>query len=505
MTSSNKMRANAAAAVLAGLVLRVYLVLKFPVTDTGDAPFYIELAWNWLKNGVYGFPVYGRLTPVDMRVPGYPAFLAAVFAFAGQSTRAVMLAQVVVDLATCFMIALIAARLAPLASRRRVALAGLWLAALCPFTANYTAVVLTETLVIFLTALAILVLMQTDIGGSAISGSVVARQARGFFGNPWFLAGIVVGFGTLVRPETPLLLFAAGLVLVAKWWRPADWSKLLRANLLMALGLLIPLIPWAARNWRTLHDVQFLAPRYSELPGEYTPLGFSAWTDTWMWRFRDVYLTQWKVNEEEIEIDQLPAYAFDSQDEKERVVDLIDEYNEALTIDPQSRSGISRNRTGAHRAPPAAHLRESSAASHSHAMVRAAPGTAAFVRPSLAVARRVAGRSAGLSDYARADHCQRNLYRSGTRRVLARATASRVGAADSVLCDSYVVLREIRGYPGTTLRAGMLSGGHRAGGAGFCVTRIVFRKNLLPSGLPVLTKAGRPETPLCRARDSLFS
>ncbi|MGA7623630.1 MAG: hypothetical protein WB630_18275 [Candidatus Acidiferrales bacterium] len=351
MTSSNKMRANAAAAVLAGLVLRVYLVLKFPVTDTGDAPFYIELAWNWLKNGVYGFPVYGRLTPVDMRVPGYPAFLAAVFAFAGQSTRAVMLAQVVVDLATCFMIALIAARLAPLASRRRVALAGLWLGALCPFTANYTAVVLTETLVIFLTALAILVLMQTDIGGSAISGSVVARQARGFFGNPWFLAGIVVGFGTLVRPETPLLLFAAGLVLVAKWWRPADWSKLLRANLLMALGLLIPLIPWAARNWRTLHDVQFLAPRYSELPGEYTPLGFSAWTDTWMWRFRDVYLTQWKVNEEEIEIDQLPAYAFDSQDEKERVVDLIDEYNEALTIDPSLDQGfreIALERTARH-------------------------------------------------------------------------------------------------------------------------------------------------------------
>ncbi|MGC1636443.1 MAG: hypothetical protein WA744_13395 [Candidatus Acidiferrales bacterium] len=136
MTPGLKMRANVVAAVLAGLALRVYLVLKFPVTDTGDAPFYIELAWNWLKNGVYGFTVNGRLTPVDMRVPGYPAFLAAVFAFAGQSTRAAMLAQVVVDLATCFVVALIAARLAPVPSRRRVAIAGLWLAALCPFTAN---------------------------------------------------------------------------------------------------------------------------------------------------------------------------------------------------------------------------------------------------------------------------------------------------------------------------------------------------------------------------------
>jgi 4-amino-4-deoxy-L-arabinose transferase-like glycosyltransferase len=345
MTPTNKMRANVAAAVCAGLALRVYLVLKFPVTDTGDGPFYIELAWNWLKNGVYGFAVHGQLTAVDMRVPGYPAFLAAVFAFAGQSPRAVMLAQVVVDLATCFVIALLAARLAPENSRRRVALAGLWLAALCPFTANYTAVVLTETLVIFLTALAILVLLQTEVGGAQ-----VARDGS-FLANPWLLAGIVVGFGTLVRPETPLVLFAAGLVLLAKWWRPADWMKLVRAGLMMGLGLLLPLVPWAARNWNTLHDVQFLAPRYSELPGEYTPLGFTAWTNTWMWRFRDVYLTQWKVNEEEIAIDQLPPYAFDSQDEKERMADLLDEYNEALTIDPpldQEFREIARERTERH-------------------------------------------------------------------------------------------------------------------------------------------------------------
>jgi hypothetical protein len=345
MTPTSKLRANIAMAVLAGLVLRVYLVLKFPVTDTGDAPFYIELAWNWLKNGVYGFSVNGQLTPVDMRVPGYPAFLAAVFTFAGQSTRTAMLAQVVVDLATCFLIALIAARLAPESARRRVALAGLWLAALCPFTANYAAVMLTETLVIFLTALAILVLLQTDVGGEKIARSVP------FLANPWLLAGIVVGFGTLVRPETPLVLFAAGLVLVAKWWRPVDWTKLLRAGVLMGLGLLMPLVPWAARNWHTLHDIQFLAPRYSELPGEYTPLGFINWTNTWMWRFRDVYLTHWKVNEEEIPIDDLPPYAFDSQDEKERVADALDEYNEALTIDPaldQQFREIARERTERH-------------------------------------------------------------------------------------------------------------------------------------------------------------
>jgi hypothetical protein len=352
MTPTQNARVNIALAALSGLALRLYLVLKFPVTDTGDAPFYIELAWNWLKNGVYGFAVYGQLTPVDMRVPGYPAFLAAVFAFAGQSTRAAMVAQIFVDLATCFVIALIAARLAPAASRRRVALAGLWLAVLCPFTANYTAVVLTETLVIFFTALAILVLLQTVLGAGAKAQIDETEPQRAVvLSSPWLLAGLVVGFGTLVRPETPLLLFAAGSILLAKWWRPVDWGKLVRAGVLMGVGLLLPLIPWAARNWHTLHDVQFLAPRYSELPGEYTPLGFTAWTNTWMWRFRDVYLSQWKVNDEEIDISQLPPYAFDSEDERERVSDLIDEYNEALTVDPSLDQGfreIARERTERH-------------------------------------------------------------------------------------------------------------------------------------------------------------
>src|ERR1700683_4465658 len=109
ITQHTKMRVSVSLAVLAGLALRLFFVLRFPVTESGDAPFYIELAWNWLKKGIYGFPIRGQLTPVDMRVPGYPAFLAAIFEFAGRSTQAVMLCQVVVDLATCFLVAMIAA------------------------------------------------------------------------------------------------------------------------------------------------------------------------------------------------------------------------------------------------------------------------------------------------------------------------------------------------------------------------------------------------------------
>jgi hypothetical protein len=349
MTPQFKMRTNILCAALAGLALRVYFVMKLPMTDSDDAPFYIELAWNWLKNGVYGFSVNGQLTPLDMRVPGYPAFLAAIFAFAGRSPRAVMLAQAAVDLATCFLVALIAARLAPESSRRRVALAGLWLAALCPFTANYTAVVLTETLVTFLTALGILVLLAADLGGARPPAGEPIPAQRGF--SPWFLGGLVAGFGTLVRPETPLLLLAAGLVLMAKWRRPADWRKLARAGVLLGAGLLLPLVPWAARNWRTLHEVQFLAPRYGQLPGEYGPVGFNAWTSTWLWRFRDVYLVTWKLENEEIPMDDIPAPAFDSPRERARVAHIFEQYNDTLTLSQtQDRElgRIARERTARH-------------------------------------------------------------------------------------------------------------------------------------------------------------
>jgi 4-amino-4-deoxy-L-arabinose transferase-like glycosyltransferase len=344
------MRLSAALAVLTGFALRLFFILKFPVQDSGDAPFYIELAWNWLKKGVYGFAIAGHLTPVDMRVPGYPAFLVTIFALFGQSTFAVMLAQAALDLATCVTVALIAARLAKPDSRPRVALAALWLAALCPFTANYTAVVLTETLVIFLTALALLALLEAQLVWFASSNEIdAAPPSPGV--SRWFLGGLLVGFGTLVRPETPLLLIAIGVVLLAKWWRPANWKNLARAVALMAAGLVLPLLPWAARNWNQLHDVQFLAPHYSTLPGEFAPLGFDAWINTWLWRFRDVYLVTWKLDVEEISMDDLPPAAFDSPEQKSRIQAIFDQYNNTLTWSrDQDRelAAIAKERTSSH-------------------------------------------------------------------------------------------------------------------------------------------------------------
>jgi hypothetical protein len=310
-----------------GFLFRLFFILRFPATGTGDAPFYIELAWNWAKKGVYGFPINGQLSPVDMRVPGYPAFLAVVFGIFGKTVTVAMLCQALIDLGTCFLVARIAATLAPEPVRKRVACAALWLAALCPFTANYTAVILTESLITFFTAWALLILLQAEVE----AGLDVGEPARGEPLGRYFLSGVIVGLGTLVRPETPLLLMAAGIVFLTRWWRPANWAKLLRASALMGAGLLLPLIPWAARNWHALHEVQFLAPHYTQLTGEFAPLGLNRWVNTWLWRYGDVYLVTWKLDSEEILIDDIPASAFDSADERARVASLVEQYNTTLT------------------------------------------------------------------------------------------------------------------------------------------------------------------------------
>src|SRR5258708_22710743 len=141
-------------AALAGLALRLLFALRFPA-QAGDSDLYLQLARNWADHHIYGLLLNGQLVPTDLRVPGYPAFLAAVALLFGRSNLAIVLSQAVLDLCTCFVTAALAAALASVAARRPEATSALWLAASCPFVANYSAAVLTEVLTAFLTTAAL--------------------------------------------------------------------------------------------------------------------------------------------------------------------------------------------------------------------------------------------------------------------------------------------------------------------------------------------------------------
>jgi hypothetical protein len=144
---------------------------------------------------------------------------------------------------------------------------------------------------------------------------------------------LLTGLASLVRPEMPLLLAVAGVVFVFRWFRSFGLRKILVTGLAMALAFLLPLLPWAARNFVSLHKLQISAPRYATLPGEYATVGYFAWTNTWLERYRDIYLSVWKIGEEPVDIEDLPASAFDSPQEKETVARLFDEYNASPDLD----------------------------------------------------------------------------------------------------------------------------------------------------------------------------
>src|SRR6195256_4433521 len=106
---------NTFVALAAGLSLRLFFVLEYPA-NSGDTVLYEQIATNWLKHHLYAMDVGGAVTPVDLRMPGYPAFLAMVYALTGRTGADarlwVMLAQIVADLLSCLAIAKLAALLA---------------------------------------------------------------------------------------------------------------------------------------------------------------------------------------------------------------------------------------------------------------------------------------------------------------------------------------------------------------------------------------------------------
>jgi hypothetical protein len=346
--------------LLFGLCLRLLFVLRFPATS-GDTVLYEQMAANWLKHGVYAMEVNGAIQPVDLRMPGYPAYLALVYWLTGKTGEAariwVLLGQVAVDLLGCLVIAALARVLTEdileKETSRRAGTAALWLAALCPFTANYVAVPLTEVFAITVTAMVLLLLVvavrRVGQPGFRLSsshanlGRSVEYTSLG--------AGFFAGAGTLFRPETPLVLAAGVGVIGWLLLRRGEWRRAIWTGIAAAFGCFAMLVPWGVRNQVTLNDVQFLAPKNSNLPGELVPYGFMAWEKTWLFRVKDCYLVPWKLNGESIDVETIPARAFDTPEEKQRAAAILEPYNEDLTLTKEEDDAfarLARERTARH-------------------------------------------------------------------------------------------------------------------------------------------------------------
>ncbi len=310
---------------LAALALRLLFYFKFPHV-TGDSLIYGDIAKNWLNHGIYGLTHSDGVRPTLIRLPGYPAFLAACFLLFGKEHyNAVLLVQIVVDLVTCFFIADLARRTV---SERAARIAFL-LAALCPFTANYTVAPLAETLSIFFVAVAL------DAAAAALKRLSSGSDARA----PWAWCGVAIACGILLRPDAGILLIALALYLCWKMWRsPGKRVRLLWAGALVVAISLAPLVPWTIRNWQDFGRFQPLVPQSASDPDEFVPDGFDQWVRTWAVDYVSTEEVYWVVPGDKLNAAVLPSRAFDSPWERRVTQAIINNYNRVLVVNPAINS-----------------------------------------------------------------------------------------------------------------------------------------------------------------------
>jgi hypothetical protein len=308
-----------------GTWLRLWFLWHFPQVN-GDGLVYGDIAKNWLLHGIYGRTDYtaagAAIHPTLIRLPGYPLFLAACFRIFGvDHYGAVLYLQVAIDLLS----ALIVSWTARVVAGERAAMWALYLAALCPFTANYVAAPLSETLSIFCVAVA--------------CAAVVWLQVRPGWRSCLLLAPSW-SYATLLRPDGALLAIACFLAIVIFANRsfigfpPLGRGRALHLAVIAGLLSVIPFFFWTARNFRTFHVFEPLAPRYATDPGEFTAPGFQRWMKTWAVDFASTSDIYWNVDSAPLDINLLPSRAFDSPQQREQTAEIFADYNQTTTITP---------------------------------------------------------------------------------------------------------------------------------------------------------------------------
>jgi len=255
-----------AAILLLGFGLRAYRVVEPLPAPGDDAHAYYALSKALYAEGSFGGPTFENSSDWS---PGAPLLYAASFyATAGAREGTARIVEMLLGLASIVVVFALGKRLAGPPAGLIAALA---VAAYPPFI-HSTGALYSEPPAIFLLPAAVLAfLWASDLGsafsarGSCRGGPPPRAQApdgasrRG--GSPpprhprvrWLLPGALFGALALVRPE--YLLVGAAFVALAliRVSRRHGWKPGLASAALLAMGLLLPILPWAIRNQVVLH------------------------------------------------------------------------------------------------------------------------------------------------------------------------------------------------------------------------------------------------------------
>jgi 4-amino-4-deoxy-L-arabinose transferase-like glycosyltransferase len=310
---SNKIRLYALI-LLVALGFRLFIALRLANDEPDDGRVYSQIARNVLEQHVYSHDPQPPYNPSLIRLPGYPLLLLAIYsAFGHGNNTAVRVVQAVIDTATCALIAWVVFEWAVDEERRhRAALIALGLAAVCPFTAIYVATILTEVPTNFLAVAMVL----------AATFAFKKNALRW-----WIVTGLIAGLAVLFRPDSGLFAAAIGATLILSALAIRSLKRGILSAALFSIAFCIVLVPWTIRNRRVFHVFQPLAPAHAEMPGEFVARGYLLWVRTWLDDSKYVGPALWSLDMRPMYVENFPARAFDSKEERERVAALLDKYN----------------------------------------------------------------------------------------------------------------------------------------------------------------------------------
>lgn len=208
------------------LILGVALIVRCGAAFVLDPPMisddldYHAIAQSLLNGD--GFTLAG--SPTAYRLPGYPLFLAAIYAVAGVDPLPVRLCQALLDVLSCFMVFLLGRRLLGERSARIAAT----VYALFPLSILYVTTRMSET--VFTAFLLLFLLLLPD-----------RPEQRGRL--VW--SGIVAGCAVLIR-STALILPVAAACIPELAGR--SLPSRLRPLVVTAGTMALVILPWLARN-----------------------------------------------------------------------------------------------------------------------------------------------------------------------------------------------------------------------------------------------------------------
>ncbi len=201
-----------------------------------DADGYNRIARNMVYNGAYSYCLSAPLVPECKRTPGYPAFVAAIYAMTNGSVLAVISIQTVLFFGISYLVYLLALH----KMGRNEAIAAALLAGVSPTFIITSKMLFSETLGVFLFLWSLLLLLRV----------------KGW--RLLFISAILLDFAILVRPSMLSLVIP---ILIYIWVQKRPMG-IVPIHIVAWLILTI----MGSAGWMIRNYVVFKTPQLSSLP-----------------------------------------------------------------------------------------------------------------------------------------------------------------------------------------------------------------------------------------------